>query len=219
MDGDMNGNTVVQYQVGLFCSISSDSTCGSVCVGDGGYCRDAVCYSPVQEMLVGNAQDTFTFDPIGYEENCETRVRAVAPNCVSDPDFRECSTYIECPEVPEVECALIVDENDTTGTILQVTIPEPSTGNIDHVATWNLEYMVTVEGPRICVSSSGVEVACDRYIPTFGLAGCDQTIAEACGDTEINEDFGTASTSLWEACANECNMIGALSETIDGLVL
>jgi len=185
-----------------------------------GYCKGDVCFRLVEQFTtMANEINTYSFDPIGYADNCETSVQAVAPNCDSDSDFQACVTYIDCPEVPEVSCDLTVEEDDDGLTAITIVIEEPSTGNVEHIASWDVAYITTVEGPRICAATGGREVACASYIPTFGLAGCIETISEACGGAAHNEDFGDASTTLWEACPTECMLYSGLSESVTGTVV
>merc|ERR1712226_1017340 len=98
----------------------------------------------------------FTFGALGYDECCEVRVQTNAANCESEVAVAECCTFIDCPEVPQVECSLVVTtDTDDDETCIEVVAEwdPPASGNVDHIGEWMVASTETTVGKYVCGTS------------------------------------------------------------------
>jgi len=169
-------------------------------------------YLLVEADIAAATDREFTFGALGYDECCEVRVQTNAANCESEVAVAECCTFIDCPEVPQVECSLVVTtDTDDDETCIEVVAEwdAPASGNVDHIGEWMVASTETTVGKYVCGTS---DTACGLVVPFGGLEVCDQTVEDFC-----MEDGDT--TTLWQACAPQCQAMYDLVEFFSGVIV
>jgi hypothetical protein len=164
----------------------------------------------IQSATVVAFDREFTFNAVGYNDCCEVRVQTNADNCESEVVAAECCTYIDCPEVPEVECNVVVTGDDDASCVTVVAEWDaPASGNVDHISGWNVASTETTIGKFVCGTS---ETACGLIVPYGGLEVCDTTVEDFCTE-------GGDSTTLWQVCTPQCQAMYDLVDFFSGVIV
>lgn len=173
-------------------------------------------YLLVQSTSIGSELSTnsFTFEPVEYNTVCVVWVTTNALNCVSEPSSASCTTYIDCPEVPQVTC-------DITDDVFTAEWGQPVTGNSAHILDYELATTGTAIGPFMCQTSSGTEtMGCGRFIAAGGLDYCGTPVDELCAASldQPRSDLDP-STLVSDVCKLQCDALEAMVGNFEGVVI
>jgi len=193
-------------------SSNSTSTRQLTCNG----CSDSFQLVQSFNILANTGDSSVVFSPVEYELCCIVEVTTVAENCESDRVNEECCTYIDCPEVPQVDCNTVDDQVYASWT-------ESLSGNSDHILEYELLVTETTVGQYLCDSfSHDGFAACGEVVPENGLEICDQTVADVCSglySSNPSSNIVDAGATLWYACSLQCTALYEMAERFDGIVV
>lgn len=170
----------------------------------------------VEEYTVMAIEDVsaVVFSPVEYELCCYVQVTTIADNCESEPVNDECCTYIDCPEVPQVDCT-------TSDDVVTASWTDSLSGNADHILGWEIAVVETTVGQYLCDRGLAGFAACGEVVPENGLAVCDETVAEVCSGlyaSEPSSNIENSGATLWYACSSQCASLSEMAEHFDGIV-